>query len=78
MLLFYKGGIPIMDKRLFPYFLTVLLAVAAQPSLFAQEEGGQGGGRWQARSMVETKVGIVATSQTLASGCGSAYSRNRG
>ena len=52
----------------------VSLALAAQPSLFsplyAQEEGGQGGGRWQARSMVETKFGIVATSQTLASAAG--------
>src|ERR1700733_12494650 len=60
----------ILDKRLFPYFLTVSLALAAHPSLFAQEGGGQGGGRWQARSMVETKFGIVATSQTLASAAG--------
>jgi gamma-glutamyltranspeptidase/glutathione hydrolase len=59
-----------MDQRLFPYFLTISFALAAQPSLFAQEEGGQGGGRWQARSMVETKFGIVATSQTLASAAG--------
>ena len=59
-----------IDRRLFLYSLTVSLALAAQPSLFAQEEGGQGGGRWQARSMVETKFGIVATSQTLASAAG--------
>ncbi len=31
---------------------------------------GQEAGRWQARSMVETKFGIVATSQTLASAAG--------
>jgi gamma-glutamyltranspeptidase/glutathione hydrolase len=57
------------NRCLSQYFLTVSLALAAaaQPSLFAQDEGG---GRWQARSMVETKFGIVATSQTLASAAG--------
>ncbi len=62
-------GIPNKDKHWFPYLL-VSLALVAQPLLFSQEEGGQGGGRWQARSMVETKFGIVATSQTLASAAG--------
>jgi hypothetical protein len=38
--------------------------------LWGQEENASGGGRWQARSMVETKFGIVATSQTLASAAG--------
>src|SRR5271154_4901787 len=57
-----------MNKRVVPYFLT--LALAAQASLFGQEEGGQGGGRWQARATVETKFGIIATSQTLASAAG--------
>ena len=47
--------------------MSLALAAAAQPSLFGQDEGG---GRWQARSMVETKFGIVATSQTLASAAG--------
>jgi gamma-glutamyltranspeptidase/glutathione hydrolase len=56
------------NRRFSPYLLTLSLAVTAQPSLFAQEEGGPG--RWQARSMVETKFGIVATSQTLASAAG--------
>ena len=59
-----------IDKRLFPYFLLASLPLVAQPFFFAQEEGTQGGGRWQARSMVETKFGIVATSQTLASAAG--------
>jgi gamma-glutamyltranspeptidase/glutathione hydrolase len=58
------------NRCLSQYFLTISLALAAQPSLLAQEEGGEGGGRWQARSMVETKFGIVATSQTLASAAG--------
>jgi hypothetical protein len=54
----------------------VLLAMASlelviQPSLSAQEESGQpAGSRWQARSMVETRFGILATSQTLASAAG--------
>ena len=51
-------------------FLTLSIALAALPSLFAQEDGPPGAGRWQARSMVETKFGIVATSQTLASAAG--------
>jgi len=55
------------NRCLSQYFLTISFAMAAQLSLFAQEEGG---GRWQARSMVETKFGIVATSQTLASAAG--------
>ncbi len=58
-------------NRCFSSYLLMLLlalAAAAQPPLFAQEEGGPG--RWQARSMVETKFGIVATSQTLASAAG--------
>jgi gamma-glutamyltranspeptidase / glutathione hydrolase len=63
----------ILDKVTLPYFqlaaLTIGLAAVplVTPSLSAQE---QGGGRWQARSMVETKFGIVATSQTLASAAG--------
>jgi len=56
--------------------LFVLLAMATpglviQPTLSAQDESGQPtGSRWQARSMVETEFGIVATSQTLASAVG--------
>ena len=57
-------------KRSFSCFLLASLPLVTQPFLFAQEEGMQGGGRWQARSMVETKFGIVATSQTLASAAG--------
>src|ERR1700694_1273836 len=38
--------------------------------LAAQEEPQQEPGRWQARSLVTTKFGIVATSQTLASAAG--------
>jgi gamma-glutamyltranspeptidase/glutathione hydrolase len=57
-------------KRLFPALLLMAsLTLLAQPLLFGQEEA-QNGGRWQARSMVETKFGIVATSQTLASAAG--------
>ena len=48
--------------------LLALIAILAPKPLSAQNEGG--GGRWQARSMVETKFGIVATSQTLASAAG--------
>src|SRR5580693_1865258 len=59
----------ITNTRRSLYFLTLSLALAA-PSLFAQEDGPPGTGRWQARSMVETKFGIVATSQTLASAAG--------
>ncbi len=59
-----------MSSRWSPYTLTLSLAFAAHPSLFAQDEATPGGGRWQARSMVETKFGIVATSQTLASAAG--------
>jgi len=57
-------------KRFSGYRLLFALMLFAQPMLFGQEEGGQNGGRWQARSMVETKFGIVATSQTLASAAG--------
>jgi gamma-glutamyltranspeptidase / glutathione hydrolase len=60
----------ITNKRQSLSFLTLSLALAALPSLFAQEDGPPGAGRWQARSMVETKFGIVATSQTLASAAG--------
>src|SRR5580658_7652014 len=59
-----------IEKRLFPYLMLLSLTLAAQPLLFAQSEEAQNGGRWQARSMVETKFGIVATSQTLASAAG--------
>ena len=59
-----------IDSRLFACFLMASLSLFAQPLLFAQDDGGQNGGRWQARSMVETKFGIVATSQTLASAAG--------
>jgi gamma-glutamyltranspeptidase / glutathione hydrolase len=45
-----------------------ITALAVHFTILGQEEGG--GGRWQARSMVETKFGIVATSQTLASAAG--------
>src|SRR5215467_13775514 len=48
--------------------ILVLFTLVARLPLSAQEEGGPG--RWQARSMVETKFGIVATSQTLASAAG--------
>jgi gamma-glutamyltranspeptidase/glutathione hydrolase len=58
------------EKRLFPLLLPAALLLAAQPFLFSQDEGSQNGGRWQARSMVTTKFGIVATSQTLASAAG--------
>jgi gamma-glutamyltranspeptidase / glutathione hydrolase len=58
-----------IDRRSL-YLLLVLLAVTPQSLLLAQEEGGSAAGRWQARSMVETKFGIVATSQTLASAAG--------
>jgi len=58
------------DKRLVLSLAFTSLILTWQPSLYAQEEGMQGGGRWQARSMVETKFGIVATSQTLASAAG--------
>src|SRR6266700_2741963 len=59
-----------IDRRLFRYLLLSSLPLIAQPVLFAQDEAAQNGGRWQARSMVETKFGIVATSQTLASAAG--------
>src|ERR1700684_2751265 len=57
------------QKRLFPHLL-LSLTLFAQPLLFGQSEEAQNGGRWQARSMVETKFGTVATSQTLASAAG--------
>src|SRR5262252_1558045 len=56
--------------KLLPYLLLASLFVAIQPSLLAQDETASTTGRWQARSMVETKFGIVATSQTLASAAG--------
>src|SRR5579863_5032953 len=68
---FLKGCTPVTMKQ--GWFLNLLLAalpLATQPLLLAQEETGASGGRWQARSMVETKFGIVATSQTLASAAG--------
>jgi gamma-glutamyltranspeptidase/glutathione hydrolase len=58
------------ETRLFQYRLQLALMLFTQPALFGQDEGGQNGGRSQARSMVETKFGIVATSQTLASAAG--------
>lgn len=58
-----------IEKRLFPHLMLLSLLIAG-PSLFGQSEEAQNGGRWQARSMVETKFGIVATSQTLASAAG--------
>jgi gamma-glutamyltranspeptidase / glutathione hydrolase len=59
-----------IEKRFSPCLLLLSLTLAAQPLLFGQSEEAQNGGRWQARSMVETKFGIVATSQTLASAAG--------
>ncbi|MBV8842016.1 MAG: gamma-glutamyltransferase [Bryobacterales bacterium] len=44
--------------------------MASQRHLPAQDEPAADAGRWQARSMVQTKFGIVATSQTLASAAG--------
>src|SRR5208282_5703529 len=66
------------NKRLITCLILASIALVARFSLsnplvtpaLAQEEGGRGGGRWQARSMVETKFGVVATSQTLASAAG--------
>jgi gamma-glutamyltranspeptidase/glutathione hydrolase len=59
-----------IEKRFSRYLLLLALMLFAQSLLFGQDEGAQNGGRWQARSMVETKFGIVATSQTLASAAG--------
>ena len=59
-----------IEKRLLPHLLVLSLILVGQPLLFGQSEEPQNGGRWQARSMVETKFGIVATSQTLASAAG--------
>jgi gamma-glutamyltranspeptidase / glutathione hydrolase len=50
--------------------LLTLVPLAVTQSLLRGQEGNSGGGRWQARSMVETRFGIVATSQTLASAAG--------
>ncbi|HEY6342954.1 MAG TPA: gamma-glutamyltransferase [Bryobacteraceae bacterium] len=58
-----------INRRLLPYLLVTWLPLATQSRLLAQDEDA-GAGRWQARSMVETKFGIVATSQTLASAAG--------
>src|SRR5215471_13581090 len=46
------------------------LMLLAVPLATAQEQPQPEPGRWQARSMVTTKFGIVATSQTLASAAG--------
>src|SRR6266849_5161749 len=54
-----------MDRR---FLALAALVLAAPLALICQEE--QEAGRWQARSMVTTKFGIVATSQTLASAAG--------
>ena len=59
-----------ITTRWIPSVLTLSLALLTHPALFAQDEPSPGGGRWQARSMVETRFGIVATSQTLASAAG--------
>src|SRR5271156_3026971 len=56
----------LMTKRL----LVFAIASAAIPAAFAQDDATATGGREQARSMVMTKFGIVATSQTLASQAG--------
>src|SRR6516225_2510193 len=48
----------------------ILSLMGCASMLTAQEDAPQEPGRWQARSMVETKFGIVATSQTLASAAG--------
>ena len=55
------------DKR---WYFPLALALAVHFPLAAQDETDGSAGRWQARSMVETKFGIVATSQTLASAAG--------
>ena len=57
-----------IDQRLRSFLALVGLALAMPLGLISQEE--QEKGRWQARSMVTTKFGIVATSQTLASAAG--------
>jgi gamma-glutamyltranspeptidase / glutathione hydrolase len=59
-----------IEKRFSHHLLLLALMLFTQAWLFGQDEGGQNGGRWQARSMVETTFGIVATSQTLASAAG--------
>ena len=51
-------------------YFSLAFALAMQFPLAAQDETDASAGRWQARSMVETKFGIVATSQTLASAAG--------
>jgi gamma-glutamyltranspeptidase/glutathione hydrolase len=56
-----------IDRRL---YFPLAFALAMQLPLAAQGETDAVAGRWQARSMVETKFGIVATSQTLASAAG--------
>jgi gamma-glutamyltranspeptidase / glutathione hydrolase len=62
------------DKQLLrsrvPMPLMLLALAVTQSFVWGQAENTSGGGRWQARSMVETKFGIVATSQTLASAAG--------
>src|SRR6202166_2470022 len=57
-----------IDQRLRSLLALVVLALALPLGLISQEE--LEGGRWQARSLVTTKFGIVATSQTLASAAG--------
>ena len=49
---------------------TLLLISLAAIFAFAQDDATPPGGREQARSMVMTKLGIVSTSQTLASQAG--------
>src|SRR5215475_4204378 len=51
-------------------YLPLVLPLMFHLPLAAQDETDASAGRWQARSMVETKFGIVATSQTLASAAG--------
>jgi gamma-glutamyltranspeptidase / glutathione hydrolase len=65
------------NKRWFSHFglaqatlALVCFPLLSQNPLMAQEEPAETEGRWQARSMVETRFGIVATSQTLASAAG--------
>jgi gamma-glutamyltranspeptidase/glutathione hydrolase len=59
-----------IDKPLMCCLVLASLPTIAHSVLLAQNAAATGGGRWQARSMVETKFGIVATSQTLASAAG--------
>jgi gamma-glutamyltranspeptidase/glutathione hydrolase len=58
------------NRRLLHSASLPVILLALHALLPAQEESGAEPGRWQARSMVETRFGIVATSQTLASAAG--------